>query len=155
MSSSSRMMWVCGMPGKNVRQIRWVMPYASTNRLIAATQYSDRRVRPLHGRGLEPPLDRVVAALEADAPVRPEPRHDPELLLEPGPALLELDPVERELVRLVADRDPERDPAVRHHVEQRHVLGEADGMVEGRDEDVGAERDSGRPRREPGEHRQG
>src|SRR5207245_10416272 len=68
-------------------------------RELAPTADPDRRVRPLHGRGLEPPLERVVAALEADAPVRPERFHDPELLLQPGPAPLHVDPVEREPAR--------------------------------------------------------
>src|SRR5437867_6905070 len=39
-NSSSRMMCSCGIPGKNVRQIRWVIPYSSTKRRILRTHSS-------------------------------------------------------------------------------------------------------------------
>src|SRR6266849_9917067 len=39
-SSSSRMMCACGMPGKKVRQIRWVVPYSSVKRRICAMHCS-------------------------------------------------------------------------------------------------------------------
>src|SRR5262247_3448493 len=39
-SSSSRIMCACGMPGKKVRQIKWVIPYSSVKRRIWATHCS-------------------------------------------------------------------------------------------------------------------
>ena len=66
---------------------------------------------------LEPPLDGVVRALEAHPILGPEGAEDRKLLLEAGAPTDRRGPVERELVRLVPDRDAEREPAARHDVE--------------------------------------
>ncbi len=88
------------------------------------------------GFGLQAPFDRVVRAPKAHAFLGPEPLHDGQLLLEACSALREVDPVEGELVGLVADGDAQDGPSVRHHVQHGHVLGQAHGMVEGGDHDV-------------------
>ena len=121
---------------------------------VAPAADPEGRVRSGQGLRLEPTVDRVVCALEAHPLLGPEGLHDRQLLLEPGAALLQLDAVERELVRLVPNRDAERDAPAGHHVEHRDVLGEAYGMVEGGDDDVGAEHHPRRARREAGEHRE-
>src|SRR5262249_24772188 len=62
-----------------------------------------------------------------------------------------LDPIQRELVGLVTDGNAEDEATAGHYVEHRHVLGEPHRMVEGRDDDVGPERQARRTRREAGE----
>jgi len=101
----------------------------------------------------QPPIQ-TGGSLERHALLRPQALHDRQLLLEPRAALLQIDAVQRELVRLVADRNAERDTAVRHHVQHRDVLGEPHRMIEGRDGDVGAEHHLRRARRESGQHRE-
>ena len=120
-------------------------------REVAPTPDPDRRVRSGERLGLEPPLDGVVRALEAHPILGPEGAEDRKLLLEAGAPTDRRGPVERELVRLVPDRDAEREPAARHDVEQRDVLRETHGVVEGGDQNVGSEPDSRSARGEPGQ----
>src|SRR5207247_10877544 len=82
--------------------------------VVAPTPAPDRRVWSGERLGLEPPLDGVVRALEAHPILGPEGAQDRELLLEAGAPTDRRGPVERELVRLVPDRDAEGEPAARH-----------------------------------------
>jgi len=92
---------------------------------------------------------------ELDPLLGPEPLHDGQLLLEAGAAFLEIDAVQRELVGLVADRDAEHEPAVGDHVQHRHILGQSHRVVEGGDDDVGAEHEPRGAGGEAGQHGNG
>src|SRR5438876_481706 len=114
---SSRPLAMCRwpIPGKNIRQIKWLRPYSDTNlrrrapqRQVSPAADPHRGMRLRHRQRLEFPVHRVVLAPELDALATPEPPHDRELLLEACAAPGELGAVERELVRLVADGDAER-----------------------------------------------
>jgi len=111
-------------------------------------------VRLRHRLGLDAALDGVVAALEPRRLLGPHPFHDRELLFEAGAALLEVDAVEGELVRLVPDGDAAREAAPGHHVEHGHFFGQTHRVVERGHEDVGAQHHARRPCREAREHGQ-
>ena len=100
---------------------------------------------------LQAAVDRVVRAAKREPLLGPESLHDGQLFLEARPALGEVDAVERELVRLVADGHAEDGAPVRHHVEHGHVLGEPHRMMERRHRDVGAQEHARGARGEAGE----
>ena len=87
---------------------------------------------PLDRLGLDSPvLDREVLPTERPPVSRPQGLHQGETLLHARAPPFEGGPVEGELVRLVADGDPQDHATAREGVEQRGLLCETHRVVEG------------------------
>ena len=72
------------------------------------------------------------------APQRPEDRDE---LFQLSAATVELGVVERELVGPIADGRAQDQPVARERLDDRDVLGQAHRVIEGRDDDIGAQQD--------------
>ena len=100
-------------------------------------RHPDGRMRFLHGLGRHHHvLQRVALADEVDLLLRPRPAQDLDALLEERDPIAHLEPVGREVALLVALADAQDEAAAGDDVDDRAVLGQARGMIEGQDGDA-------------------
>ena len=108
----------------------------------AFTAHPEGDARRLKRLGVERQLvEAVVAPLEARPLLRPEPVHQPELLVGQVAALLEGDPQGLELLHHPADPHAEEQTAFREVVDRGGNLSPVEGMAIGHDEDAHPEPD--------------
>ena len=93
-----------------------------------------------------------VIAREGHALLRPGGDHRLDVLAENSVAVLRVDAEGLEFGLLVAAADAPVHPASGKHVEQRHLLGQPQGVVERRQGDAGADAEVLRPRGHMGAH---
>ena len=105
--------------------------------------HPQRRVRLLHRLGLHlHVLERESAAFEGDPVLGPGATHDLDALLHPRRALLVGHVQRLELQHTVADADADVQPAAQEVVQNGHLLGYEQRVVQGQDLDIGADADS-------------
>src|SRR5215510_1046365 len=107
---------------------------------VAVGRHPDRRARALHRTHRDPRRPQLeVAALVVDRLAAPQPLDDLEALDEAADAILRILPERLIFDVAIAEADTEDQPAVGDDVERGELLGDLDGVVQGKQQDAGAE----------------
>src|SRR5882724_469077 len=126
--------------GVGVHEPGVAQPRGAPNTGVAVGGHPDRRAGTLHRAHRDPRGSQAeVPALVVDGFAAPQPLDDLEPLDEATDAVLRVVPQRAVLDVPIAETDAEDQPAVRDHVERRELLGDLDGMVEGQQENPGAQ----------------